>query len=98
MTDGNAADLSSVCEVQKGEQPWPLKVEPRANIADDSPARVGLVHVTDLFLKIVSLFCRRDSSIDDSLSSSLLWSRWRDVTEVVEAVSSRAESRIDFAR
>ena len=98
VADGNTADLALVREVQKGEQPRSPEVEPRANIADDSPARVGLVHVMHLSLKIVLLFRRRDPSIDDSFSSRCGVVAGQRCCEVVDTASTRAESRADFAR
>ena len=67
----NLSDQACLCSFQNGEQPGPLEVDPRADVADDLVVREAIRHVISLSRKIVSLFRARYPNIDDILLPTL---------------------------
>lgn len=63
----NLPDQACLCSLQNGEEPGPLEVEARPDIADDLVVREATRHVISLSRKIVSLFWARYPNIDEIL-------------------------------
>lgn len=64
VQDHNLRDHAGECSFQKGTQPFPLEVDPGADVFDEDVSRVRLLEVLGLAVEVGTLLGTTDAGVD----------------------------------